>query len=347
MDRNEIDISIIVPCFNELKFIDGLVSSVINQTFDKKRLELIIIDGGSTDGTQKKIWHLKHRFSFIRILHNPDVTVPSALNLGIKHARGTYIARMDVHAIYPKDYLQRLYQASQKSDAANIGCCIKTLPGRRSSKALSIAYALSNPFGVGNSYFRIGIKTPREVDTVPFGFFHRDLFAKIGDFDTEIPCGEDHEFNARIKKAGMKVYLIPGDKIHYYSRDSFKNLATMMYQYGFSRPVVNKKIGSPATIRQFIPLILVLTLLVSALLAPFSHFFLGSLVGVSTVYLSAGAVAAAFSAKNARRSHIKIWWQTVISFVISHFAYGVGYIAGLFSLFSQTSPHGSLVKVTR
>lgn len=346
-NKNNIDISIIVPCFNELKYIDGLVSSVLNQTFDIKRLELIIVDGGSSDGTHTKLRSLKSRFPFMRIFFNPLRTVPNALNIGIKQARGRFIARMDVHAKYPKNYLERLHKASLASKAANVGCCIKTLPGNRSSKALAIAYALSNPFGVGNSYFRIGINKPRKVDTVPFGFFRRELFAKIGGFDTEIPCGEDHELNARIKKAGMDVYLIPGDEIHYYSRDNFTKLATMMFQYGLSRPIVNKKIGSPATVRQFAPLILVLTLLISMLLAPFSTFFLHLFIGVGVLYLSANAVAAALSARHARRRHIKIWWQTALAFGICHFSYGIGYIAGLLSLVLQKPSHASLAKVTR
>ncbi|MEE9303550.1 MAG: glycosyltransferase family 2 protein [Thiotrichaceae bacterium] len=342
-------ISIIVPCLNEVDFIEDMVESVVNQTVDSHQFELIIVDGGSNDGTRQILWKLRRKHPFIRLLHNPRKTTPHALNIGIRNARGKFIARMDVHAKYPPNYLERLYKAIIKTGAANVGCCIETLPSHNTSKAKSIAYTLSNPFGVGNSYFRIGSKEMREVDTVPFGFFRRDLFKKIGLFDTDMTRGQDHEFNARIKKAGMKIYLIPGDKIRYYARENFKKLSAMMYQYGFSRPVVNKKIGSPATLRQFVPLALVISLISTAFLAPFNTLFLSLFALLLTVYLTACGIAASHIVKKKTgRIKLKLWAQIIMGFITSHLSYGFGYMGGLLSLLSpQNSKSSHMAKITR
>ncbi|MEE9351026.1 MAG: glycosyltransferase family 2 protein [Thiotrichaceae bacterium] len=344
----DVKISIIVPCLNEKDFIEDMVESVAHQTFDKKHYELLIIDGGSDDGTQQILWELKKQYPFLKILHNPHKTAPHALNLGIKNAKGEFIARMDVHARYPRNYLTLLYHSIIKTGGANVGCCIETLPSHNTSKARSIAHALSNSFGVGNSYFRIGIKKIREVDTVPFGFFHRKLFKTIGLFDTEMSRGEDHEFNARIKQAGLKVYLIPGEKIRYFARENFKKLSAMMYQYGYSRPVVNKKIGSPATLRQFVPLILVLSLAITAFLAPFDPIFLSLLVILTSTYLIACSVASLqVVRKKVKQKKFKSWLQIIMSFVTSHLSYGFGYLGGLLSLLFQHNKSGHMVKITR
>lgn len=345
---NEYVISIVAPCFNEADFIEDMVKSVANQTFDSNQFELIVVDGGSDDGTQQIIWELKKEYPFIRILHNSHKTASHALNIGIKNARGKFVARMDIHAKYPRNYLEQLHKALIKTGAANVGCCIETLPSHNTSKARAIAHALSNSFGVGNSYFRIGLKQIKEVDTVPFGFFRRELFEEIGLFDINLPCGEDHEFNARIQKAGMKICLIPGNKVHYYMRENFKKLSAMMYQYGFSRPVVNNKIGSSATLRQFVPPALVLSFLSMAFLAVFNVVFQILFVMLISVYLTACGIAAFLVVKKEiEQIKLKLWLQIIISFVTSHFSYGFGYISGLLSLLLPQKDKRRILKITR
>lgn len=333
---SNIQISIIVPCFNEQCFIEEMVDSVTNQTFDKNQFELIIIDGGSDDGTQQILWKLKHQYSFLKILHNPHRTAPYALNIGIKHSKGKYIARMDVHAVYPKNYLKVLYDAAKDTGAANVGCRMETLPRNHSSKTKAIAYALSHPFGVGNSHFRIGVKHTKQVDTVPFGFFHRDVFTTIGLFDTDMSRAEDYELNARITKAGMSILLISGEPIHYYARDNYQNLSQMMYQYGFFKPIANKKLGSPATLRQFVPLMLVLSLTLTGFFSLINPITFYPFMLILSIYLSGCGIAALHLVKkNNTRFELSLWLHIMFSFIATHFSYGIGYIRGILHLLTR------------
>jgi len=344
MDK-KITISIIVPCLNEKYFIEDMIESVAKQTFNNRLFEVLIVDGGSDNETQQILQKLNKKYSFIKILYNKNMTASYAMNLGIKNARGRFIARMDVHANYPKDYLTRLYNAIIETGGANVGCCIETLSSHNTNKARSIAYALSSPFGVGNSYFRIGIKKIKEVDTVPFGFFHQKLCEQIGFFDTELSCGEDHEFNARINKAGMKIYLIPGEKVRYFARENFTKLSLMMSQYGFSRPVVNKKIGSAATLRQFFPLILVLSFFISICLAFYNPLLL---VMLTFIYVSTCIIAALHIVRSKiKKKKFKSWLQIIMSFIVCHFSYGLGYIRGLLNLLFKNDVNNQMIKITR
>src|SRR5204863_8804170 len=119
--------------------------------------------------------------------------VPVALNLGIRAARGEIIVRMDAHVVYPPDYLSKCVSALETTGADNVGGMVVTLPANNEPMARAIAIALSHPFGVGNSWFRIGTREQREVDTVPLGCFAREIFNRIGMFDEELVRNQDDE----------------------------------------------------------------------------------------------------------------------------------------------------------
>jgi glycosyltransferase involved in cell wall biosynthesis len=166
-----LDISIIIPCYNEELFIENCIHSILNFTLEKGKYEIILIDGDSTDNTRDIIIRLKEKYSQIKLLINKERTVPYALNMGIKEAKGNIIVRMDAHSIYPSDYISVLVDLLRSEDVDNVGGIVETLPADKTTKSQCIAIASSHKFGVGDSHFRIGSKEIRKVDTVPFGCF--------------------------------------------------------------------------------------------------------------------------------------------------------------------------------
>src|SRR3989441_7217577 len=97
----------------------------------------------------------------VRLLDNRRRITPAALNVGIRAATGEIIMRMDAHVVYTPQYIPRLIDALQTSDADNVGGVILTMPADPSTMARAIAIGLSHTFGVGNAYFRIGVRAPR------------------------------------------------------------------------------------------------------------------------------------------------------------------------------------------
>jgi GT2 family glycosyltransferase len=181
---------------------------------------------------------------------------------------------LDAHTEFPQNYFTNLINNAEKLGADNVGGVVKTLPADFTVKANAIAIALSHIFGVGNSHFRVGAKTIKEVDTVPFGCFRRDIFNKIGLFDVDLIRNQDDEFNGRIIKNKGKIFLIPQIVVKYYARDTIEKVFKMFYQYGLFKPLVNKKLGMPTTIRQFLPVLFVSGLFIGGILSIISKLFL-------------------------------------------------------------------------
>jgi glycosyltransferase involved in cell wall biosynthesis len=321
-------VTAIIPTYNEEKFIRNCIESIIAQDYKKELIEVFFIDGMSSDKTRNIIEEYSIRYQFIKLLYNPYLIVPYALNIGIAKSNGQFILRLDAHAKFPKNYFSTLILNAIELDSDNIGGVINTLPANDSPKAKSIALALSHPFGVGNSYFRVGTKNIRQVDTVPFGCFRRELFDKIGLFDVELMRNQDDEFNARIIKNGGKIFILPDLKIDYYARNTIGKLSKMFFQYSLFKPLVNKKLGKPATIRQFFPLLFISVLFIGLFLSLLNkvfvtpYFWFLGLYSITSIY---------FSLKIAIKSNnFKSFFFLPYIFLIIHLSYGLGYSFGIF-----------------
>jgi len=320
-------LSVVCPIYNEEQYIGRCIESIMQQDYPKNDLEVLFVDGMSTDRTREIVAQYSEQYSYIQLIDNPKRIVPPAMNIGIRASHGDIIIRLDAHAIFPNNYFSELVKNLDDLKADNVGGVCHTLPVNDSNVCVAIANVLSSSFGMGNSHFRVGATEVMEVDTVPFGCFHRDLFDRIGYFDEELIRNQDDEFNGRIIKNGGKVYLLPQLVIDYYARDSVKKVYKMFYQYGLFKPLVNKKLGSPATVRQFFPLLFVIGLLLGPLTGFISQWFLVSYALVIILYFGMATLFSLKDTHNVKRILIQNW----VYFVV-HFAYGWGYIIGLFKL---------------
>lgn len=320
-------VSIIIPCFNEEKFIRSLLDNILEQDYPGDRFEVFVIDGMSVDHTSEIIEEYSSRRPAIRLLRNEKRFVPFALNLGIRHSNGEVIIRLDAHSRYPVNYVSQLVDYLFKLNADNVGGVWETKPANDSPKAISIAIALSSVFGVGDSRYRLGVKEVRKVDTVPFGCFRKDLFDRIGYFDEELLRNQDDEFNARIIENGGSIYLIPDIIITYYSRSDISALMRMFYQYAYFKPLVNKKLKKPATVRQFIPPLFVLFLFVGWVVIFISPFlFIVFLSGIG-IYLLLNILFTFKSIWVSGKMYLLFFLPWI--FFLQHLAYGLGYLAGI------------------
>ena len=321
-------LSVIVPIYQEEKYIAKCIDSILSKDYTKDDLEIILVDGMSKDRTREIVATYTAKYPFIRMIDNPERIAPCAMNRGIKEAKGDVIMRLDAHVYYPKNYFSLLVEKlNELPGAENVGALCNTLPVNESITAQSIAAVLSSSFGMGNSHFRVGADKEMEVDTVPFGCFHRSIFDKVGLYDEELVRNQDDELNARIIKAGGKIYLIPQLVCEYYARDTAKKVYKMFYQYGVFKPLVNKKLGSPATVRQFFPLFFVLGLLVGPVVCLFLPVLWWAYFAVIMLWF---ILATSFSLKDSKNLK-RILTQNWIYFVV-HFGYGWGYIVGIYKI---------------
>ena len=325
-------LSVICPIYNEEKHIAACLDSILRQDFPKEDLEVLLVDGMSTDRTREIVQQYTAQYPFIFLLDNPKRIVPTGLNIGIRVAQGEVIIRLDAHAIYPDNYFSVLVDKLYALNADNVGGLCRTLPAKDTPVCEAIAAALSSPFGMGDSHFRIGTNKEMQVDTVPFGCFRREVFDKIGYFDEDLVRNQDDEFNGRIIKYGGHIYIIPSVVIDYYGRDSIGKVSKMFYQYGLFKPLVNKKLGNPASVRQFFPFFFVLGLIIGFMLSLVYKLFFFLYIAVLTFYLFLAAYFSIRQVKGLKRIVL-----LMVTFLVIHVSYGWGYLRGLIKLFLKKS----------
>jgi glycosyltransferase involved in cell wall biosynthesis len=340
-------VSIIIPCRNEEAFIGKVLENIISQDYPADLIEVFVADGISDDKSAEIINRYSEKYSFIRYLQNPQKVVPYALNKAIMLSAGEIIIRMDAHAVYPNNYVSMLVEGLEANKCENVGGVWITKPANESTKAKAIALATSHPFGIGNAYYRLSNQKAKEVDTVPFGCYTRSVFEKIGYFDEDLVRNQDDEFNARLIKNGGKIFLLPEIQIIYYAREKFRKVSKMFYQYGLYKPLVNLKIGKPATIRQFAPLMLVLFLVITGSLGLISNISLSLFLLIALLYSIACFLVAFFIWLKNPKYRGLIFYISFL-FPLIHFSYGWGYLIGIFRFIVIKKPiHYSKMKENR
>lgn len=349
MNTNFIKATLIIPCYQEEKFIGKCIDSLLNGDYDLEasNSEILIFDGESTDKTQEIIRAYQKNHPYIKLFINENRYAPFALNKGISLANGEIVIRIDAHCIYPKNYITDLIFYLDQTNAGNIGGCWDTHPGSDTKVAKAIEIVMNHPLGMsGGTYRTLKGKIPIEVDTVPFGCWKKELFNEIGDFDENFIRDQDYEHNVRIRKAGKKIILLPWLRIKYFARDTFVKAWRMFYQYGYWRPLLNKKHKQITNTRQLIPAIWVLGLLINSIIAPFNP--IATAIWISYLLLWLTPVSIVSISRSIHNKSICLIPYLIWSFFIVHFSYGIGYLKGVFDVFVvQKRPNKFSTQSTR
>jgi hypothetical protein len=320
-------VTVIVPCLNERRFIGPALRSLLDGSH--RDLEVLVLDGGSRDGTRDEVAALAAADPRVRLCDNPRGTTPAALNLGLSLARGEVIVRADAHAMYPPDYVAVLVRTLARSGADLVGCPADALPGGHGRMARWIALACGSRFATASPFrarTRGGV-----VDTVPFGCWRRELFARVGGFDERLLRNQDNEHASRIRRAGGRVLLTTETRVGSIVRGSLGGLCRHAARAGMWNAFAERLHPHTFRWRHFLPgLFFVGVLACSALAA-------GGLVArrpgwtaLAVAPLVPYAVGNALSAWRAARSDGRARWAAPIAGVLFafHFSYGYGVAGG-------------------
>jgi succinoglycan biosynthesis protein ExoA len=224
-----VDVSVLVPVRNEAAGIRTTVAAMQAQRFDG-RLEFLFIDGRSDDATRAIVKGLASDDARIRILDNPDREVTPALNIGLRAARGRYIARMDAHALYPPDYLAVGARRLEARDVEWVSG--PALPEGTNTWSRRIELALRSPLGVGGSPFRRALSEEIETDGAFTGMWRRETLDRHHGWDEDWIVNEDGELAARIRQGGGRIVCLPQMASRYFPRRSLRALARQYWRYG-------------------------------------------------------------------------------------------------------------------
>lgn len=326
-------VSIIVPCCNEQATIRQLLEAILNQTYSREYLEVVIADGLSEDQTRREIslFRAEHPDLSLRLVDNERRTIPSGLNLAIQASRGEILVRLDAHSIPIPEYVERSVRGLEQGRGSNVGGLWEIQPGARGWLAESVAAAGSHPLGVGNAMYRLRASAGA-VDTVPFGAFRRGLVDEVGGFDETLLANEDYEFNARIRQSGGVVWLDPEIRSAYIARGSLSELARQYWRYGFWKFRMLRRYPRTTRWRQAVPPLFVVSLVGLTILSAFQP--LARIVLLLELLFYFLALSAAGATLASRRRKPLLLPGVVLAMTTMHVCWGSGFLwSPLASLF--------------
>jgi len=313
-------VSVVMPCYNEKKFIKDSIESLIDDYF-LKNCELIIADGMSNDGTREVVRSLIKEGIHLRLLENKKKVQAYGLNQGISESKGEIIVRSDAHCLYPPGYIKKCVELLEAKGASNVGGMM--LPQGTTIVQKAIALAMQHPVGVGDAKFHLG-NFNGYVDTVYLGIFRKKLFEEIGLYDANANPNEDAELNLRILKADKKIYLDSSIKVVYFPRESLKKLAMQYFKYGRGRCYTTLKHRKITSLRQLGPFGLVMGLFFSLILS----FFWPLLLVFPLFYLISLLLIALFSWPK-KKIPLKQRLLVGLAWAIMHTCWGSGFLSHL------------------
>jgi succinoglycan biosynthesis protein ExoA len=320
-------VSIIVPCYNEENTIGPLLEAIKKQNYPLEKLEVVISDAISSDGTKEKILEFsrKNQTPKVVLVNNPKQTIPSGVNIAAENANGEILVRLDAHSEPNSDYVKISVDLLTTHKADNVGGIWEIHPGETTCIAKAIAKSGAHPLGVGDAKYRVSSKA-QYTDTVPFGAFYKNKFNQIGCFDETLLANEDYEFNARLRKHGGRIWLDPRIKSKYYSRKTIKDLAKQYWGYGFWKVKMLLRYPETIRIRQAIPPLFTASvgfLVILSLFIPFARIILRVELGA---YILSVILVGIVTTTTQREFCFLLMPFAIITM---HFSWGSGFIFSL------------------
>jgi glycosyltransferase involved in cell wall biosynthesis len=321
-DSDHPRVSVIVPFLNEERHIERCVASIQSQSGLRNSVEIIAVDGGSTDRSRAILARMGESDPCIRVIDNPQRTAAAGLNVGLAHAHGEFILRVDAHSIIAPDYVERcITYLATHPEVANVGGILH--PVGETAAGEAIAAALKSPFSMGWSPSRY-CRRPEETDTVYLGAFRRREIDAIGQYDATLVANEDYELNIRLRAAGKRIWCDPTIASQTFTRAGMAALARQYARYGFWKARVLRLHPASALPRHLVAPSFVASLLLFLIAGIGYHVWepLGALCGayaLANLYFAWRVRHAA-----GRRARLLV----PLAFAIMHVCWGAGFWAG-------------------
>lgn len=249
-------LSVIMPCLNEVDWIERSVRSLSRsaQAYDH---EIIVLDGGSTDGTLATLEGLSAEIPRLRVVHNPERLQAAAVNLGAQIAEpsSTILLRADCHAVYPDDFVAQCVETLRERGAVSV--VVPLVAVGKEPRQAAIAAAQNSLFGNGGSRHR-SVGRAGVVDHGHHAAFDRSFFQAVGGYDPAFSHNEDAELDIRIGHAGGRIWLHPDAAIEYLPRRGLRSLARQYFNHGRGRARTISKHRRVPKLRQLMPLAIAL-----------------------------------------------------------------------------------------
>ncbi|MCO6450364.1 MAG: glycosyltransferase [Caldilineales bacterium] len=309
-------VTIAIPVWNESELLPGLLRDLRAQTYADDRLQILILDGASTDGTLALAQDAARADSRIEVLNNHRRNAAAALNLALAQARGQYLVRLDARTRPAADYVQRCVDRLTEGRWAGVSGPQRATGDSQAGQ--TYALALNHPFGVGRPQYRRATQ-PVESETLYLGAYPVAQLRSIGGWDEEMQANEDYEMNMRLRRSGGRLFVDPAIRSDYLVRDNLLQLAQQYARYGAWRTVTWRRHPGAMRLRHAIPALFVLALALALLALPWS---LWPLAMMALPYLLVDLIVSLQLGLRHRLSAIP---RLLITFPAIHLAWGFSF----------------------
>ncbi len=317
-------VSVVIPMLNEAANIRRCVESILEQTYPTDRLEVVVVDGISEDGSRDILAELSATYDNVSFYDNPLRVTPRALNIGIQNARGEVIIILGAHTKINPDFIERnIHYMLTRGEVCTGGTQINV---GDTWLQQAIGVGMASKFGIPTAPYRYETK-PRYVDTVVYAAYRRELLQEVGLFDEDLHIAEDAELNWRIRQAGHKIFFSPEIVSYYYPRPTLGKLFKQFFNYGLMRINVVKKHADAFKLLHLVPALAVLGGITLAALSFVNIIFLYVLLAAAGLYGAGILLGAVIEAKRTRWSYLP---ALPLVFFTLHAGFGIGFIIGLF-----------------
>lgn len=330
-------VCIIIPCRNEEGFIEACIRSVLGfELPEDARLEILVLDGGSTDRTPQITASLAANYPNVRLIENPRRYQGCAVNLAVTTCPADYYLWLGAHTHFPPNYVRLCLDTARRTGAAVVGGFCITLPGGQCYSAELVQALTTHKFGVGDSSFRTGAKEG-PVDTVAYALFRREVFDRVGLLDERLVRAQDYEFNQRIRAAGMTIWMNPAIQCSYHNMASvvsfYRKQIVLEAPYNAYMWYLAPYAFAP---RHGVTAVFASGVMGGLATSTLTPWFAWPFAGVMTLYAILAVLSAIQQAVRYRRPlHALVLPFCFFGF---HFLHGLGVLTGLVRLLTRTAP---------
>ncbi len=316
-------VSIVIPTKNSSSTLEKCLSSIKNIDYSKDKIEVIIVDGYSTDNTVE----IAKRYG-CKIIFEDKQVISYARDIGFRHAKGDFIAFTDADCVVDKKWIKELMKHFNENVAAVGGPNIT--PEDDTEFAKRVGIVLSFLSKAGARYGLIGGEV-REVHHNPTCnvMYRKRVLEEVGGFNCKLITVDDEELDYRIRKKGYKIMYTPYAIVYHYRKPTWKKFIKMAYTYGLGRMQAIKLHKDMGRWFHFLPSLVILIISVLLLLSFINNIFLWSAIAM----LSVGSIITFISSVylcvkyNKKKDSVITFFLLIIAWVLF---WGIGFIRGAF-----------------
>ena len=333
-------VSAVMAVRNEERHIETALTSLLQQKTPDWELEIIVVDGDSTDRTPEIVKRIASGDSRVKLEINKQRKTPYAFNLGIEKAQGEYICILGAHTTYAPDYIHTCLEELKAHAAAGCSGRLVTRPAGDGLQARLVAWALAHPFGTSARSMRT--RGAGFADTIPYPIFLKSTLLEVGGYDTRLHRNQDNDLSQRLRARGYKLYITDRTSCEYFVNPDLISLVRYAFKNGFWNIVSFKVNPASMSIRHFVPGAFVAALLLSLLLLLFS---VGTVIPaqlwlrkpillLGSIY---GLVSIGVTCHIALRERVAGALLMPVPFLLLHVSYGAGTLSAIMSNASRPS----------